>query len=78
MLDEVQRKSGGLFTSMKVAGPGAANTLLLGDTLLCSATLGTNLAAQYGQHVRSIIPVDISEFHKVDGGLTCLSIIINR
>jgi len=78
MLVEVQRKGGNLFKAVQIAGAGAANTILVGDTLVCSATLGSNLEAQYSQYAKNIISVDISEFHKVDGGLTCLSIIIEH
>jgi hypothetical protein len=78
MLVEVQRKGGNLFKAVQIAGAGAANTILVGGTLICSATLGSNLEAQYSHYAKNIISVDISEFHKVDGGLTCLSIIIEH
>jgi dimethylargininase len=82
MFDEIQRKTGGYFKMVKTRGPGAANTVLVGDTVICSATLGlgehADLKAHYEQYAQRVIPVDISEFHKVDGGLTCLSLLIKR
>lgn len=78
MFDEIQQKTGGHFKMVKTVGPGAANTVLVGDTVICSATLGTDLKAHYKQHAEHVIPVDMSEFHKVDGGLTCLSLLIER
>jgi len=80
MFDEIQQQTGGHFTMVKTKGPGAANTLLVGDTVICSATLGlgADLKAHYEQHAEHVVPVDISEFHKMDGGLTCLSLLIER
>jgi dimethylargininase len=81
MFDEIQQKTGCHFKMVKTVGPGAANTVLVGDTVVCSATLGlgsVKLEAHYKQHAKHVIPVDISEFHKVDGGLTCLSLLIER
>ncbi|KAG0612001.1 hypothetical protein M758_7G182600 [Ceratodon purpureus] len=81
MFDEIQQKTDGHFKMVKTLGPGAANTVLVGDAVICSATLGLGslkLEAHYKQHARHVIPVDISEFHKVDGGLTCLSLLIER
>lgn len=81
MFDEIQQKTGGHFKMVKTVGPGAANTVLVGDTVMCSATLGlgsVKLESHYKQHAKHVIPVHISEFHKVDGGLTCLSLLIDR
>ncbi len=55
--------------------PWAANALLIGDVVLFPAAFWRTrrrLEAR-GFHVR---PVDISEFQKAEGGLTCLSIIL--
>lgn len=81
MFNEIQQKTDGHFKMVKTVGPGAANTVLVGDTVICSATLGlgsVKLEAHYKEHAKHVIPVDISEFHKVDGGLTCLSLLIER
>lgn len=65
------------FEAVHVPSPGAANTLRVGDTLLYPSTYGAgDWEKQYKMFNSDIIPVDISEFHKGDGGLTCLSIII--
>jgi dimethylargininase len=52
----------------------AANTLAIGDHVLCAAghpTAARALAAA-GLHP---LPVDVSEFRKADGALTCLSVL---
>eukprot|EP00246_Nothoceros_aenigmaticus_P001271 TRINITY_DN11755_c0_g1_i1.p2 TRINITY_DN11755_c0_g1~~TRINITY_DN11755_c0_g1_i1.p2 ORF type:complete len:104 (-),score=10.22 TRINITY_DN11755_c0_g1_i1:164-475(-) len=65
------------FEAMPVATSGAANTLRIGETLLYPSAYGTGeWEKQYRTLNEGVIPVDISEFHKGDGGLTCLSIII--
>jgi N-dimethylarginine dimethylaminohydrolase len=49
--------------------------------VVCSATFGlgsVKLESHYQHHAKQVIPVYISEFHKVDGGLTCLSLLIDR
>ncbi|XP_024386939.1 uncharacterized protein [Physcomitrium patens] len=80
MFDEIQEQTNGHFKIVKTDGAGAANTVLVGDTVICSATLGlpADLEAHFKQHAKHVIPVNISEFHKVDGGLTCLSLLIER
>ncbi len=81
MFEEIQQKTGGHFKMVKTGGPGAANTVVVGDTVVCSATLGlgsSTLEAHYKRYAKHVVAVDISEFHKVDGGLTCLSLLLER
>lgn len=56
--------------------PTAANALLIGNQLLMSASF----PATFRQvEMRGFRPrtIDIGEFHKAEGGLTCLSILVN-
>ncbi|XP_024527694.1 N(G),N(G)-dimethylarginine dimethylaminohydrolase 1 isoform X1 [Selaginella moellendorffii] len=58
---------------------GAANLLWVGNTLVYPSAYpcGSDLAELYANSAERVIPANISEFHKGDGGLTCLSIVID-
>ena len=79
MFEEMQVKARGQMRMVVTEGAGAANTVRVGDTVICAAMLrrgsGT-LQAHYERHAKQVVAVDISEFHKVDGGLTCLSLLL--
>lgn len=69
----------GRFEGVEVVGvppaePFAGNTVLVGDTVILpsSAPQTYSLLEGRGYKLRA---VDISEFHKAEGGLSCLSII---
>jgi dimethylargininase len=54
----------------------AANCLAIGNTVLMSK--GSNvLANKIHREGFKVIELDISEFEKADGGITCLSIVLN-
>lgn len=65
------------FRSLEVPDAGAANTCLVGDTLLFPSAYSEQSVSTYDSACRPCIPLDMSEFHKADGGLSCLSIIID-
>ncbi|KAJ7538485.1 hypothetical protein O6H91_11G050100 [Diphasiastrum complanatum] len=65
-----------MLESIMVSIPGAANVLRVGNTIVYPSFYGRDWESQYMLFAEKVIPVDISEFHKGDGGLTCLSIII--
>jgi dimethylargininase len=54
--------------------PGAANALLVGETLIMPSAFPQTIALleERGFKVRA---VDVSEFQKAEGGVTCKSII---
>ena len=55
----------------------AANCLAIEDTVLISAG-SKNLAKKIREEGFKTIELDVSEFEKADGGLTCLSIIFKK
>jgi dimethylargininase len=55
--------------------PIGANVLALGDRVLVSAAAPAT-AALLEARGHAVVPVDVAEFHKGDGALTCLSIRI--
>ncbi|KAL2622358.1 hypothetical protein R1flu_002563 [Riccia fluitans] len=70
------QKEAPFLKSVLISPAGAANIVLLGSTVLYPSGYGRNFDSTYKQYADRIIPVNISEFHKVDGGLTCLSILV--
>jgi dimethylargininase len=64
-------------TLIEVAEPAGANVLALGETIVVSASapLTAELLRARGKHVAVI---DVSELHKADGALTCLSLRLPR
>ena len=56
--------------------PTAANVLRAGDTILMHQGHG-NTCARVRERFRNVETVDVSEFAKADGGLTCLSLVFN-
>jgi dimethylargininase len=53
--------------------PEGANVLALGDRVLVSAQ-APRTADWLGRHGLDVLVLDVSELHKGDGGLTCLSL----
>ena len=58
-----------------IPDPPAANCLVIGGTLLHLASHRES-CARYATLPHRRVPLDMSEFEKADGGLTCLSIVI--
>ena len=56
--------------------PAAGNVLLLGDTIVMHAG-SPKTVGRVRAHFKNVQTVDISEFAKADGGLTCLSLVFN-
>jgi dimethylargininase len=56
--------------------PLAGNTLLLGNTVICAAAFPKTRALLRERGI-SVVPVDVSELAKAEGGLTCCSLIFN-
>lgn len=65
------------FRSIIVSPAGAANTLLVGNTVVYPSGYGKAFESTYDKFASRVLPVNISEFHKADGGLTCLSILVS-
>ncbi|CAM6126154.1 unnamed protein product [Calypogeia fissa] len=65
------------FKSIIVSPAGAANTLLVGNTVVYPSGYGKSFESTYDTVASKVVPVNISEFHKADGGLTCLSIFVS-
>ena len=55
----------------------AANCLAVGDSVILPAGY-PKLEQRIGQHGFKTLPVPMSEFQKADGGVTCLSLLINE
>ena len=53
----------------------AANCLTVGNNVILPAGF-PKLEQQIQQHGFKTLPVEMSEFQKVDGGVTCLSLLI--
>lgn len=57
--------------------PFAANVLPVGNRVLCAAEHPQTIALLAAEGY-DILPVEISEFAKAEGGVTCLSILLNE
>jgi dimethylargininase len=57
--------------------PNGANVLVLGKSVVVSAE-AVETAARLREHRYDVQTIDISEFHKLEAGLTCLSVLLNR
>jgi len=55
--------------------PWAANTLSIGDRVICSASYPETNALLRDKGL-SICEIDVDEFHKAEGALTCMSILL--
>ncbi len=55
--------------------PWAANTVVVGDTVVLSAAF-PRTAARLEAEGFAVVTLDISEFQKAEGGLSCLSILV--
>lgn len=76
MFASIQREAP-FLKSIAVSPAGAANTVLLGGgTVIYPSGYGRSFESVYEPYADRVIPVNISEFHKADGGLTCLSIFV--
>ncbi|MBI3820578.1 MAG: hypothetical protein HY286_17950 [Planctomycetes bacterium] len=56
--------------------PQGANVLAIAGSVIVSSA-APRLVETLGKKNMNVIPLDISEFEKADGGVTCLSVIIN-
>lgn len=74
-ITEVLRESG--CTLLEVPEEAGANVLALGDTVLASSSAPRTVALLRERRVR-VVELDVSEIHKADGALTCLSLRIPR
>jgi dimethylargininase len=54
--------------------PGAANALLVGETVVMPSAFPQTMALLEGRGLK-VLRVDVSEFQKAEGGVTCKSII---
>lgn len=54
--------------------PGAANVLLIGETLIVPSAFPQTIALLEARGFK-VCPVDVSEFQKAEGGVTCKSIL---
>jgi dimethylargininase len=61
---------------LDVAEPWGANTLLVGETVLVSAAF-PETRARLESRGFAVRAVDVSELHKAEGGLTCLSLLLD-
>ena len=57
------------------AEPGAANALRLGDSVLLPASFPRTRARLEANGI-SVIPIDVSEIQKAEGGVTCCSVLL--
>jgi len=55
--------------------PQGANVVRVGDTLLMDASAPRTIAA-VAEHADSIIPVDVGEFAKAEGAVSCKSVVL--
>lgn len=55
--------------------PWAANTVVVGDTVVLSAAF-PRTAARLEAEGFTVVTLDVSEFQKAEGGLSCLSILV--
>ena len=65
------------FIDVDPSEPFAANALLLGDRVIVEAAHFRTRAKLEGLGVR-VVPVDMSELAKAEGGVTCCSVIVER
>lgn len=64
---------------MRVDGdePWAANTLLAGETVLMPEGF-SRTADRLRESGRPVVEVDVSEFQKAEGGVSCLALVVDR
>lgn len=64
------------FIDVPASEPGAANALLIGEMVIMPSTFPQTIAL-LEERGFTIRPVDVSEFQKAEGGVTCKSVIFN-
>eukprot|EP00898_Chlorokybus_atmophyticus_P004108 jgi/Chlat1/4699/Chrsp3S00442 len=76
-LRQMALSGGREYESVLVPDAGGANALVVDDTVFYPAAYSPDTAAVYQSlKGKRAVAVDISEFHKGDGGLTCLSVLV--
>jgi dimethylargininase len=67
--------SGATIVEVAASEPDAANAIAVGDTVVLSSAFPETgaMLARRGFDVRT---VDVSEFHKAEGGMSCLSVLL--
>lgn len=65
------------FSYVKVPDVGAANTLFVNGTLLFPSAYSKDSSKILSEASPNHVAINMSEFHKADGGLTCLSVLID-
>ena len=65
-------------TCILVPDVGAANTVSIQGTVLFPSAYSQETCDVYNKLDMAILPVHLSEFHKADGGLSCLSILLEK
>src|SRR5256714_9986881 len=64
------------FVDVAATEPGAANALLVGETVVMPSAFPQTIGLLEGRGLK-VLSVDVSEFQKAEGGVTCKSIIFN-
>jgi dimethylargininase len=64
------------FIDVAATEPGAANALLIGETVIMPSAFPQTIALLEGRGFK-VRAVDVSEFQKAEGGVTCKSVIFN-
>src|SRR5205085_1099511 len=62
------------FIDVPANEPGAANALLIGETVIMPSAFPQTIALLEGRGF-NVLTVDVSEFQKAEGGVTCKSVI---
>ena len=73
---DASRFAGFELVDVPATEPGAANALLIGETVILPSAFPQTMALLERRGVK-VQPVDVSEFQKAEGGVTCKSIIFN-
>ncbi|MEN3331237.1 MAG: dimethylargininase [Blastocatellia bacterium] len=64
------------FIDVPASEPGAANALLIGEKVIMPSAFPQTISLLEGRGFK-VRPVDVSEFQKAEGGVTCKSVIFN-
>jgi dimethylargininase len=64
------------FVDLPASEPGAANALLIDETVMMPSAFPQTIALLEGRGFK-VRTVDVSEFQKAEGGVTCKSILFN-
>jgi dimethylargininase len=75
-LVDVTRFAGFELIDVPASEPGAANALLIDDVVIVPSVFGQTIALLEARGFK-VKAIDVSEFQKAEGGVTCKSIIFN-